>query len=390
MKRNQSSKSVLWRIHGNLLGKIFFCFLLCDLLVAWGLFPKNLLFLPGQAFHPEQLPEILDNIPSSVYTEILLTMRPLLSVQAVYFIYTLFFGSIKLHKILRPLTRITETAQALSHERLDDELFHQLENAVSRIDPLAAGEQVHTGNSELAGLESAVNSLLERMRQTYRQQNRFVSDASHELRTPIAVIQGYVSMLDRWGKDDPEVLRESIDAIKSEAEHMQHLVEQLLFLARSDSGRNPLTLSDLCLNEMLSDLHQEYRMIEKAHTWQLRLPDLPVVFRGDAAMLKQAVRILCDNAVKYAPGDTDITLALQQKEDHILLSVQDEGIGIAPDDQAHIFERFYRADPSRVRQTGGTGLGLSIAHWIVTRHGGRIHVLSREGIGTRMTILLPK
>ncbi|MBQ3091428.1 MAG: sensor histidine kinase [Clostridia bacterium] len=388
-KQKANSKSVLWRIHGNLLGEIFFCFLLCDLLVAWGLFPKELLALPGQSFHPEQLPEIIENIPTSVYIEILQTMRPMFGVQAIYFVYSLFFGSVKLHKILQPLTRITETAQALSHETLDDEVFHQLESAVSRIDPLAVGQQLHTGNSELAGLESAVNSLLERMRQSYRQQTRFVSDASHELRTPIAVIQGYVSMLDRWGKEDPAILDESITAIKSESEHMQHLVEQLLFLARSDSGRNPLTISEVCLNDMLAETCQEYQMINRNHHWQLYLPENPICLQADPTMLKQALRILCDNAAKYSSQNTTITLRLQQKENAAAFSVQDEGIGISPDDQAHIFERFYRADPSRVRQTGGTGLGLSIAHWIITRHGGTIEVLSRDDLGTRMTVILP-
>ncbi len=390
MKKHQknNSKSVLWRIHGNMLGEILFCFLLCDLLIAWSLFPKTILSLPGQSFHPSQLPEILKSIPPSVYSGILQTMRPLLTVQAIYFIYSLFFGSVKLHKILRPLTRITEAAQAFSRETLDEQVFHQLESAVSRIDPLVADAQLHTGNSELAGLEAAVNSLLERMRQSYHQQTRFVSDASHELRTPIAVIQGYATMLDRWGKDDPEVLEESIIAIKSEAEHMQHLVEQLLFLARSDSGRNPLTLSYFSLNEMLTEVHQEYTMIDSTHLWQLRLPDAQITINGDPSMLKQALRILCDNAVKYSPSDSVIKLTLRQTANHIFFSVQDEGIGISPEDQVHIFERFYRADPSRVRQTGGTGLGLSIAQWIIARHGGKIHVLSREDIGTRMTVAL--
>ena len=383
------TRSIIWRIHGGQLFQIFLLFLLCDLFLFWILFSVEFPALSG-ALLSADLPETLPaNFPLTEAITVLTRMRPLLTAQLVYWIYFLLFGSARLHHIMQPLTRLTETTQALSREKLDDEVFHQLESAVSRIDPLAAGQTVHTGNSELLGLEAAVNSLLDRMRQTYRRQTQFVSDASHELRTPIAVIQGYVGMLDRWGKSDPKVLDESIAAIKSEAEHMQHLVEQLLFLARSDSGRNPLTLRDFSLSDMLSETLREYGMIDSSHQWRLRMPEEPVHIRGDDAMLKQALRILCDNACKYSPAGTSITLSLRRDADRISFSVQDEGIGIPAEAQPHVFERFYRADPSRVRQTGGTGLGLSIAQWIVERHGGRIELLSREDMGTRMTVHMP-
>ncbi|MGM9639407.1 MAG: sensor histidine kinase [Butyricicoccaceae bacterium] len=383
------TRSIIWRIHGGQLFQIFLLFLFCDLFLFWILFSVEFPALSG-ALLSADLPETLPaNFPLTEAVTVLTRMRPLLTAQLVYWIYFLLFGSARLHRIMQPLTRLTETTQALSREKLDDEVFHQLESAVSRIDPLAAGQTVHTGNSELLGLEAAVNSLLDRMRQTYRRQTQFVSDASHELRTPIAVIQGYVGMLDRWGKSDPKVLDESIAAIKSEAEHMQHLVEQLLFLARSDSGRNPLTLRDFSLSDMLSETLREYEMIDSGHQWRLRLTETPVHIHGDDAMLKQALRILCDNACKYSPAGTSITLSLRRDADRISFSVQDEGIGIPAEAQAHVFERFYRADPSRVRQTGGTGLGLSIAQWIVERHGGRIELLSREDMGTRMTVHLP-
>lgn len=383
------TRSIIWRIHGGQLFQTFLLFLFCDLFLFWILFSAEFPALSG-ALLSADLPETLPaNFPLTEAFIVLTRMRPLLMAQLIYWIYFLLFGSARLHRIMQPLTRLTETTQALSREKLDDEVFHQLESAVSRIDPLAAGQTVHTGNSELLGLEAAVNSLLDRMRQTYRRQTQFVSDASHELRTPIAVIQGYVGMLDRWGKSDPKVLDESIAAIKSESEHMQHLVEQLLFLARSDSGRNPLTLRDFSLSDMLSETLHEYEMIDSSHQWRLRLPEEPVYIRGDDAMLKQALRILCDNACKYSPAGTSITLSLRRDADRISFSVQDEGIGIPAEAQPHVFERFYRADPSRVRQTGGTGLGLSIAQWIVERHGGRIELLSREDMGTRMTVHLP-
>ncbi len=383
------TRSIIWRIHGGQLFQIFLLFLFCDLFLFWILFSAEFPALSGALLSADLSETLPANFPLTEAFIVLTRIRPLLMAQLIYWIYFLLFGSARLHRIMQPLTRLTETTQALSREKLDDEVFHQLESAVSRIDPLAAGQTVHTGNSELLGLEAAVNSLLDRMRQTYRRQTQFVSDASHELRTPIAVIQGYVGMLDRWGKSDPKVLDESIAAIKSESEHMQHLVEQLLFLARSDSGRNPLTLRDFSLSDMLSETLHEYEMIDSGHQWRLRLPEEPMCIRGDDAMLKQVLRILCDNACKYSPAGTSITLSIRRDTDRISFSVQDEGVGIPAEAQAHVFERFYRADPSRVRQTGGTGLGLSIAQWIVERHGGHIELLSREDMGTRMTVHLP-
>ena len=114
-----------------------------------------------------------------------------------------------------------------------------LENAIEHISPTQPGERLQTGARELTGLENAVNGLLVRMRESYRQKAQFVSDASHELRTPIAVIQGYAHLLARWGKDDSQVLDESIAAIQSESDYMKKLVEELLFLARGEIGRNP-------------------------------------------------------------------------------------------------------------------------------------------------------
>lgn len=375
-KKNSRSRSIIWRIHGSWLLKLLFVFLVCDGIVMALLMPFDVI----DGGNAEEIAEQAIIIQEQ--------MKPLFAFQFVYWAYTLLFGSGGIYRAMRPLTRLAETTQALSHETLDDEVFHQLENAIGKISP-KSNDTLHTGNSELQGLETAVNSLLERMRQTYSQQARFVSDASHELRTPIAVIQGYANMLDRWGKSDPKVLDEAIAAINSEAKHMQLLIEQLLFLARSDSGRNPLTMSDFSMNEMISEAVSEYQMINSAHQWSLRLPENEIVIKGDEAMLKQTLRILCDNAVKYSPDGSSITVSLGSDGKRTFFSVQDEGIGIPYKDQPHVFERFYRADPSRVRETGGTGLGLSIAQWIVERHGGRIDILSREEMGTRMTVSIP-
>jgi signal transduction histidine kinase len=249
-------------------------------------------------------------------------------------------------------------------------------------------EKLQIGDDDLAGLETAVNNLIVRMHNGYRQQVRFVDDASHELRTPIAVIAGYADMLDRWGKTDPQVLDESIRAIQTETEHMKTLVEQLLFLARGDAGRQSLTPVKLDLAVLAHEVWEESTMIDSDHRYVLDA-DTPVFVLADEALLKQAVRILVENAKKYSPQGTSITLRAYREARDACIEVQDNGIGVSQTDAQQMFDRFYRADSARNSQTGGSGLGLSIARWIVAKHRGRFHVTSYEGIGSRITILLP-
>ncbi len=279
-----------------------------------------------------------------------------------------------------------ETAPADEHKDVD---FSDLQTAINKLDPTAEAH-IHTGNSDLEGLEEAVNSLLDRMRESYLQQAQFVSDASHELRTPIAVIKGYAGMLARWGKTDEKVLDEAITAINNESEHIGKLVEQLLFLARGDNGRQTVNMDVFSLSDMMKDVYSEYCLIDDKHEYICDINGEFMAY-GDVSMIKQAVRILTDNAKKYTPDGGEIVLRVKRNvKGEVCVEVQDNGIGMNQTDIEHIFERFYRADPARSRDTGGCGLGLSIAKWIVDRHGGRFEVSSVVGIGTRMTVVLPK
>lgn len=165
------------------------------------------------------------------------------------------------------------------------------------------------------------------MHESYQQQARFVSDASHELRTPIAVIQGYANLLSRWGKQDEKVLEESIAALKSEADYMKKLVEQLLFLARGDIGKNKLDMRPLSLADLMRDVYEDCRLIDAAHEYQLQCEE-GVRAVGDADMLKQCARIFTDNAVKYTPeGGTILLRAYQNAAGEACFAVQDSGIG---------------------------------------------------------------
>lgn len=310
-------------------------------------------------------------------------------VEGIFLLEEIIFGTARVRKILNPFNEIAETTERLSNMVFDEEKFNSLEDAISKISPVDSNERIHIGDSEFKGLEDAINKLLDRMRDSYRQQARFVSDASHELRTPISVIQGYANMLDRWGKSDENVLDESITAIKSESENMKNLVEQLLFLARGINGKTQLTIEEFSLSNMIKEVVEEAKMIDDKHLYgYINLEEVNVY--GDMGLIKQTARILVENAAKYTESGESIILKTgRNSEGEPYFSVQDNGIGIDEKDIPHIFERFFRADTARVRKNGGTGLGLSIAKWIIDNHNGYFSVVSRKEIGTRITVYLP-
>ncbi len=327
-------------------------------------------------------------------------MVPLIAVLVIQGIdlITALFNTGNIRKKLKPLNDLAVTAEKLSALPLDTSKFESLEHAIESLSPDAPDARVSTGDKDLLSIEVALNNLLARMRESQKQQARFVSDASHELRTPIAVIQGYVNMLDRWGKEDESVLEESIEALKHESEHMKELAEQLLFLARGDSGKNTLHCKEFDLNEVVREVWEESLMIDDKHVYEFvnsqgsavdedgRVLNPPAMMWGDVAMVKQSLRILVQNASKYSVNGGVITFRVEQQEEGVSYVVQDEGIGIGEEQVVHIFEPFYRSDEARNGQTGGSGLGLSIAKWIVDAHEGTIQVLSAPDIGTRFTV----
>lgn len=315
----------------------------------------------------------------------------LLVYQVFHAVQAIFTQARLIRTVLQPISDLAAQAQTLSKEK-GPLSVQEMEALAGTLDEINAARldtriDLDTTQDELKSVASAINSLLERINQSYRLQARFVSDASHELRTPIAAIQGYVNLLDRWGKNDPEALQESIDAIKEEAANMQELVEQLLFLARGDNQTLQLELEHFDLGALAQTIYNETQMIDSDHKFVVEAGEVWV--SADQGLIKQAVRILVDNAIKYTPAGGEIRLRVLRSDKDVHFVVQDSGIGIPAQDIPHIFERFYRADDSRARATGGTGLGLSIAKWIAERHGGHLEVLSREDIGTRFTLVLP-
>ena len=274
-------------------------------------------------------------------------------------------------RVLSPIRDITSMAETLSENNLSNRIN-------------IAGTQ-----NELKDLANVINKMLDRIELSYNSQKQFVSDASHELRTPISVIRGYTDMLRRWGKDDPEVLTEAITAISQETEGMKDLVESLLFLARHDKKTLMMEVSSFDPSELVTEVRKEEEMVHTEHTFNIRQVEAMRI-SADRGMVKQVIRILCDNAVKYSPEGTEIILSCRKDGvGNCVLSVEDHGQGISREDLPKIFERFYRSDKARKSETGGHGLGLSIARIIVVAHEGKINVRSRIGEGTVFSVVLP-
>lgn len=295
-------------------------------------------------------------------------------------------------KTLQPLTALTAATQEAAARTAagpDPSQLSDLADRLERIDAAKLDTRLPVAeNAELKELTEAINAMLERLDAAYAAQIKFVDHASHELRTPIAVIQGYANLLNRWGKDDPAARQEAIDAILAEGETMKNLVEQLLFLARGDNHTMRVEPQRLDATEVAAQVLKETALVDQTHPLSADWTD-GVVLTADPDLLKEALRILVDNAVKYTPEGGRITLKIRREGAEAHLSVIDEGIGVGEKDLPHVFDRFYRADASRARQTGGSGLGLSIAERIARCHNGRLEVTSAPGLGSKFTLVLP-
>lgn len=268
--------------------------------------------------------------------------------------------------MLEPVKRIRKTAEKISIEDL------------SRRIELAGPDD------EMKELTITFNSMIDRLEEAFKRQSQFVSDASHELRTPISVIQGYAKLINRWGKSDPVVLQESIDSVISETEHMSNLVKSLLFLAKSDTNSIHLQRMPVRLDELTADVVKDLCVTE---------PDRNIVYEdfepleiyADPDAIKQLLWSHTDNAMKYTkPGGT-ITYRVFKDGELACVSIGDDGAGIGEEDLNKIFDRFYRADKSRNKEIPGSGLGLSIATWIAQSNGGSISVSSILGEGSVFT-----
>jgi signal transduction histidine kinase len=284
---------------------------------------------------------------------------------------SLFIGYLISKNMLYPIDKITKAAQSISINNLNSRI------AVRDVD------------DELSRLGSTFNEMINRLQLSFEKQNQFVSDASHELRTPIAIIQGYINLIDRWGKDDKSVLQESIDAIKSETMQMNHLIEKLLLIARGENGNLVIEKEYFSLNSLLMEIVTESKIIDTTHHITYELSEEIQIY-ADRNLFKQMLRALMDNSIKFTQEQGYISLSCIQTDTHIELSVTDTGIGIAGEELHRIFDRFYQVDKTRGQYAGGSGLGLPIVKLIANAHGGQILAQSLLNEGTKVTLAFPR
>ena len=246
-------------------------------------------------------------------------------------------------------------------------------------------------NDELAELANSINQMLDRMQSYIEQQKQFVGDVSHELRTPVAVIEGHLNMLERWGKDDPQILDESIKASLQEADRMKHLIQEMLDLTRAEQIDVQYPYEITNVNETVRRVVSDLAMVYPDFKIQLDEDDLPEdtevqIYHGH---LEQLLVILIDNAIKYSTDRKQINVSAGVTKKEVSIMVQDFGEGISPEDQKKIFNSFYRVDKARTREKGGNGLGLSIAQKLVDSYKGEISVDSVVGQGGQFKMVFP-
>jgi heavy metal sensor kinase len=258
------------------------------------------------------------------------------------------------------------------------------------VNNLASRVEVPQTRDELQRLSETLNGMLERIEMAFKRIRQFTADASHELRTPVTVMRTRTELSLRQRRSEEEY-RDALVQNLTEIEHITILVDDLMFLARADSGADGVQHAPVNLTAVVLAAFQEAKPLirVKAITYLKEIPKVPILVRGDSQLLQRLLLILLDNAVKYTQVRGHITLYLSSGSDTATIKVSDDGIGISEADLPHVFERFYRADKARSRESGGVGLGLAIGKWITDIHAGEIEVESKLGVGTTFSVRLP-
>jgi two-component system OmpR family sensor kinase len=290
---------------------------------------------------------------------------------------------------LAPIDTITDTANAITRTR----------DLGNRID-------IRDNASEVGRLAATFNEMLDRIQRLFQAQERLIGDVSHELRTPLTTIQGNVELLQRMAASPSgggtlrlemagELFKESLGEVQAESERMNKMISDLLLLAQADSGALQIQMAPVEMDTVLLEVYRQTRRLVEHHkgrsdALEIRLgSEDQAQVRGDRDRLRQVLVNLVENAVKYTHEAGVVTLSLENRDNWVRISVADTGIGISAEQQALIFDRFYRADKARSRELGGSGLGLSIAQRIAHAHGGKITVESQPGVGSTFTLWLP-
>jgi heavy metal sensor kinase len=273
-------------------------------------------------------------------------------------------------RALKPVQQITKTAQNIEGSDLSQRI------------------NVKT-DDELGMLASTLNEMIGRLEESFNRQRQFTADASHELRTPLAIMQAEATLA--LSKERaPDDYRKSLETISQESDYMSSVIGKLLFLARSDAGKEQLTFEDVELKGLITGLASNIEALaqDKGIKFAVDAHE-ELMVSGDKVKLRQLFINILENAVRYTPTAGHISVSLVKQESNAVVSISDTGIGIPPEHLPHIFERFYRVDKARARADGGVGLGLAIAKIITESHKGKIEVESELGKGTTFRISIP-
>lgn len=300
------------------------------------------------------------------FLTVLLLLAPVTIVLAMWLVFTV------ASRALSPLSSMVRRAEKITAERLSERL------------------PVHDASDDLGNAARVFNGLLQRLEDSFTQLKRFTSDASHELRTPLASMRsiGEVSLQNIHSNDE---YREVIASMLEEVRRLTHLVDSLLAISRADSGQISLQLSCFSCTDLIQEVIGVVGILAEDKRQSIVVAgNAEIAIQADRGILRQAILNLVDNAIKYSPMDSEIMIEVQQiSEQTAEISIADQGQGIPADEQALIFDRFYRIDQGRSRELGGTGLGLSIAKWAVEAHSGTIGVRQGRACGSCFYVRLP-
>ena len=294
----------------------------------------------------------------------LLIMEALVAIGLAYFISRL---------ISKPIEQIHDIIASINEDNIDSKRLI-----------------IPKKNDEFAVVSQQFNELLDKISFYISQQKHFVEDVSHELRTPVAIVEGHLKLLNRWGKDDPEVLEESLEASLAEIKRMKTLVQEMLDLSRAPQVREQYKDATAEVVDTLTQIVSNFKVLYPDFTFVFDIDSkadlLSPIYRNH---FEQVIIILLDNAVKYSTNRKEIIVSLSTVADQVEIGIQDFGMGLSEEDKKKVFSRFYRVDKARSRERGGNGLGLSIAKELIEGYNGSISLTSHLDQGTVFKVKLP-
>ncbi len=277
-------------------------------------------------------------------------------------------SSIIIDRMLNPIRIMSQRIKEIGERNFNQEL------------------SLNSNEDELKEYVDAFNEMRNKLNKYIDKQKQFISDASHELKTPITIINGHVDLLLRWGKDDKETLENELQTIKNETLAMNDLIDSLLFFARSDSDNINYEMNYTNLTDLVKDVIMQFEVLNTEFIVEKFIED-DCFIMCDKASIIRTLRIILSNCIKYCGDNKKLDIFMAKEGTNVKLQIKDYGIGIPKEYIENIFDRFYRVDSSRTKNTGGLGLGLSIAKDIIESHNGCIYAHSHNG--TSIIIELP-